>query len=352
MPLAPLVGHFDLRAQFLEAIASKKLPQVVLLTGPRGVGKQRLALWLAQRLVCTGPEGEPCGTCKGCRMVLGLAHPDVHLLVPVGRPKAGEPEKQVDEVAEALEAVMAGRREAPLWGAPDGMAIHGVASARLVQRRASLTASEGGWRVFIISRADRLVPQESSPEAANALLKLLEEPPPRSLFVLTATEAGQVLPTIRSRSVPVRMGRNSDAEVRQFVADHAGRTMREAGVRAAGGSIGAALADDDAASKGEAAARAFLAAVEAGPAAAADRTLRERPYQARGEFTALLDGLAAVLAADARQLVESGAGREEAEAMLDGVQCVAAAREHAQGNVNPQLLLATLADQLGAVAAR
>ncbi|MBA2291646.1 MAG: hypothetical protein H0W15_04230 [Gemmatimonadales bacterium] len=352
MPLAPLVGHLDLRAQFLEAIASGKLPQVVLLTGPSGVGKQRLALWLAQRLACTGPAGEPCGTCRGCRMVLGLAHPDVHLLVPVARPKAGEPDKQLAEVAESLEAVMAERRAAPLWGTPDGMAIHGVASARLIQRRASLTASEGGWRVFIISRADRLVSQESSPEAANALLKLLEEPPPRSLFVLTATEPGQVLPTIRSRSVPVRMGRNSDAEVRQFVADHNGRTVGESGLRAAGGSIGAALADDDSASKGQAAARAFLGAVRAGTAAAADRALRQGAWHARGEFTAMLDGLAEVLAADARQLVVSGAGRDEAEAMLDSVQCVAAAREHAQGNVNPQLLLATLADQLGAVAAR
>ncbi|MEO5824561.1 MAG: hypothetical protein ABIR59_01600 [Gemmatimonadales bacterium] len=352
MPLAPLVGHLDLRAQFLEAINSGKLPQVVLLTGPTGVGKQRMALWLAQRMVCTGPAGEPCGTCRGCKGVLGLAHPDVHLLVPVARPKAGEPDKQVAEVAEALEAVMAERRADPLWGAPDGMAMHGVASARLVQRRASLTASEGGWRVFIISRADRLVPQESSPEGANALLKLLEEPPPRSLFVLTAAEAGQVLPTIRSRSVPVRMGRNTDAEVRQFVADHAGRTMSDAGLRAAGGSIGAALADNDSASKGEAAARAFLAAVAAGTATAADRALRQGAWQARGEFTALLDGLTAVIAADARELVESGGGQREAEAMLDGVACVMAAREHAQGNVNPQLLLATLADQLSVVAGR
>jgi len=89
-------------------------------------------------------------------------------------------------VAESLEAVMAERRANPLWTAPDGMAIHGIASARLVQRQASLTAAEGGWRVFLIGRAEKLVPQESSQEAANALLKLLEEPPPRSLFILTA----------------------------------------------------------------------------------------------------------------------------------------------------------------------
>jgi DNA polymerase-3 subunit delta' len=98
------------------------------------------------------------------------------------------------------------------------MAAHGVSSARLLQRQASLTPVEGGWRVFIIGHAERLVAQESSPEAANSLLKLLEEPPRRSVFVLTVAEAGLVLPTIRSRATPVRLGRLTAAEVREFLA--------------------------------------------------------------------------------------------------------------------------------------
>jgi DNA polymerase-3 subunit delta' len=347
MGLAPLVGHHGLRVQFLDAIASDRLPQVILLTGPGGVGKQRMALWLAQRMVCSGPVGEPCGTCSGCLKVLNLAHPDVHMFVPVNRPKAGDQDKQVEEVGELLEAALAERRANPLWGAPDGMAMHGVASARLIQRRASLTSSEGGARVFIIARAERLVPQESSPEAANALLKLLEEPPPRSLFVLTTAEAGLMLPTIRSRSVPVRMGRNTDDEVREFLGAHRGGATDKV-VREAHGSIGAALSTDESRAKGLGAAREFLRLVASGPAPAAERALKQIPWQARGDFTSLLDGLATVLAEDAREAIAGGA-HEHADAKLAAVERVMAAREQAHGNVNPQLLLAVLADEIAAL---
>ena len=350
MSLAPFVGHKDLRAQLLDAYAVGRLPQVLLLTGPAGVGKQRAALWLAQRLMCSGSAGEPCGACSGCLKVLGLMHPDVHWLIPVARAKAGDHDKQVEEVGELLEAAMAERRADPLWTAPEGMAIHGIASARLVQRRASLTASEGGWRVFIIGRAERLVSQESSPEAANALLKLLEEPPPRSLFVLTTAEAGLVLPTIRSRAIPVRMGRIEDAEVRAFLLAHKPALATDAVVTGARGSIGNALAGDNAGRiSGKSAAREFLRAVADGQASAAARSLRQTPWQARGEFTALLDGLAAVLADDARSGISDGRAGADAAAKLAGVDRVLAAREQAQGNVNPQLLLAVLADELAAL---
>ena len=354
MSLTPLVGHLPARRDALRAIAAGSLPQVVLLTGPGGVGKQRFALWLAQRLMCSGPAGEPCGSCGGCHRVLGLVHPDVHWFVPVPRPKAGEPEKQVEETIEMLAAIMADRRAAGLWGAPDGMASHGIASARLVQRRASLTAVEGGSRVFIIGRAERLVPQESSPEAANALLKLLEEPPARSLFVLTTAEPGLVLPTIRSRAVPLRLGRLADDEVQSFLSAHRPELATESVVATASGSIGLALqSGDDGKAKARRAAEEFLAAVASGTATATERALRQAPWQARGDFTALLDALAEMLSAQARAALVGGgrASISDPAAKLAAVERVLATREQAQGNVNPQLLLAVLADELGMLAA-
>ncbi len=353
MGLAPLVGHQATRAQLNRAIAALTLPQVLLVTGAPGIGKQRLALWLAQRLLCAASTAEPCGKCAGCLKVLGLAHPDVHWFVPVLRPKAGEPEKQVEEVAESLEAVMAERRATPLWQAPDGMAMHGIASARLVRRQASLMASEGGWRVFVIGQAERLVPQDSSQDAANSLLKLLEEPPPRSLFVLTTAEPGLVLPTIRSRAVPIRLSRITDDEVRGFLAEVKPELATDAVVRSARGSIGTALGAADAGrEKARSAAREFLAAIGNGTAAATDRALRQGAWHARGDFTAMLDALANVLAADARSGMTGGRGdRMEPAAALAAVEKVLATREQAQGNVNPQLLLAVLADEIATLAA-
>src|SRR6185436_14090427 len=141
--------------------------------------------------------------------------------MPVNRPKAGEAGKQVEELEDALNETLAARRENPLYAPPGGMAGHFIATARLLQRRAVLTPAQGSRKIFLIAEADRLVPQESSPEAANALLKLLEEPPADTQFVLTASDLGRVLGTIRSRSVILRVPPIGDLEVRQFLSDHA-----------------------------------------------------------------------------------------------------------------------------------
>src|SRR5512134_3166998 len=109
MTLKPLVGHADSRSRVSRAVREGRLPQVLLLTGPTGVGKQRLALWIAQLLYCERPAPEPCGDCRGCRLVLGLGHPDLHWIVPIPRPKAAEPDKQVEEAAEAIAEVLAER---------------------------------------------------------------------------------------------------------------------------------------------------------------------------------------------------------------------------------------------------
>ena len=89
MPLPPLVGHLETRRRLARSARAGTLPQVLLFTGPTGVGKQRLALWLAQLVLCERKDDEPCGACRACRLVEGLAHADVHWFVPIPRPKAG-----------------------------------------------------------------------------------------------------------------------------------------------------------------------------------------------------------------------------------------------------------------------
>ena len=105
MPIPPLYGHEGIRNRLAGALAAGRLPQALLFEGPPGVGKQRLALWLAQAILCeAGPgNGEGCGACRACKLVLNLSHPDVHWFVPVEPPKkAADPDKLVDLVAEAL----------------------------------------------------------------------------------------------------------------------------------------------------------------------------------------------------------------------------------------------------------
>jgi DNA polymerase-3 subunit delta' len=294
--------------------------------------------------------------------VQGLAHADLHWFVPIARPKAADPDKQVEEAAEALAGAMEERRADGLWRAPDGMASHSMASVRLLQRRAALTPVEGGARVFIIGDADRLIPQEANPEAANALLKLLEEPPGGAVFVLTTLDPRRVLPTIRSRAVPLRLNRLSDGEVRSFLAEHlrpepSGPAL-EARVAMAAGSIGQALADGEDSGGAYRAARELLEAVLAGPGPALERALRQPTFAARGEFAAMLDALSDTLGEAARGTLGQPVRRTVPEALLRhrtpapllrAMEHVAEAREAAWGNVNPQILLAVLGEDLAEV---
>ena len=104
MPLLPIHGHAALRTRFDDAIKRNVLPGSLLLHGPLGVGKQRLALWLGQRLLCTGPEPRPCGSCQHCRYAMAGTHPDIHWYFPRPSLKSGDgtPAKVNDDLREAI----------------------------------------------------------------------------------------------------------------------------------------------------------------------------------------------------------------------------------------------------------
>src|SRR5213083_183612 len=275
MPIPPLYGHEGIRHRLVGAIASGRLPQALLFEGPSGVGKQRLALWLAQALVCEraggkagGEAREGCGRCHHCKLVLNLSHPDVHWFVPLEpSKKGGDADKQVELVEEALGEEMATRRQQPLYEPPSGLASHGIAAVRLLLRRLVLTPAMGRRKVFVIGDAERLVPQTGAEAAANALLKALEEPPADTVFVLTSSDPNALLPTIQSRVVRIRVARNADSIVAVFAQRVLGvRSQRELAqlVTLADGCIGKLLASGEGGRGSGEAAEAFRAAVAQG----------------------------------------------------------------------------------------
>src|SRR5213078_748641 len=264
MPIPPLYGHEGIRHRLVGAIASGRLPQALLFEGPPGVGKQRLALWLAQALLCEAGKGEePCGKCQPCKLVLNLSHPDVHWFVPLeSSKKGGDADKQVELVEEALAEEMAARRQRPLYQPPSGLASHGIAAVRLLLRRLVLTPVLGRRKVFLIGDAERLVPQTGAEAAANALLKALEEPPADTAFILTTAAPDSLLPTILSRVVRVRVAGLADSIVAVFAQHELGVTgQRELAQRVAlaDGRIGRLLAEGDGSVRGADAAARFVA---------------------------------------------------------------------------------------------
>ena len=217
MAIVPLYGHHEIRERLLPRIVAGSLPQSLLLHGPAGVGKQRLALWLGQALLCT-TDAPPCGVCRECRYALDLTHPDLTWVFPRPRPKGGDSDPE--DIAEDLaEAAHQRAEKHGLYAAPPGSEGVYVATVRFLVRQAVRTPALARRKVFVVGDADRMAQQEGAEVAANAFLKLLEEPPADTWVIATTSAVGSLLPTIRSRGVAVRVPRLDDSAMRAFMND-------------------------------------------------------------------------------------------------------------------------------------
>jgi DNA polymerase-3 subunit delta' len=153
-----LIGNVALLARLEDKLRAGRLPHAMIFSGPEGVGKRTAALGLVRALNCSEP-GAACEQCVSCRKILRGVHPDVQTTTLL--PEASE--IKVEQIRE-------------------------------LRSRLSLQPSEGRVHACLIDPAGRL-----SAGAANALLKVLEEPPPATFFFLVATNAADLLTTVRSR---------------------------------------------------------------------------------------------------------------------------------------------------------
>jgi DNA polymerase-3 subunit delta' len=171
-----IVGHDDVVDRFRRALDRGRLASTFLFVGPGGIGKRKFALKLAQALLCERRPAElldPCEHCPACAQVLAGTHPDLDV---VSKPA----DKSFIPVA-----LLIGDKEHRMH---EGLC-----------HKIGLKPFAGGRKVAIIDDADDL-----NLEGANALLKTLEEPPPRSVLILIGTSADRQLPTIRSRAQMIR----------------------------------------------------------------------------------------------------------------------------------------------------
>ena len=356
MPLVQLYGHDRLREQFREAIDRGTLPGSLLLHGPRGVGKQRLALWLGQTLLCSGPEPRPCGKCSQCRFSMELTHPDLQWIFP--RPRLKDSDPSLDDVRDDYsEAVGERMKNAGLYAPPSGSEGIYVATVRALVRAASMSPAIAKRKVFVIGDAERMVPQEGTEAAANAFLKLLEEPPADTTLILTSSESGALLPTIRSRLVSVRVAPLADAVVRQFIGDPAvqgflrsesSKGSLEELVAQAGGAPGRLLAGEALRDARMQARRLLDAASSSDRTAGYRAAFTQGASRARGSFSDTLDALEVLLHDRVKESVRSG-NEALASGAAKSLEVVERTKEQAAGNVNPQLLTAALIRDMSAL---
>jgi len=193
--------------------ASGRIPQTLLLSGPEGVGKATLARRFAGLLVVAGVPGDAA---KIERDDLSL---QANLEIIADREKWAADKRNEDPLFFASHPDV-------FTFAPDGpLRQITIQQMRLLKDRAPLKPLKGSWRVFLIDDIDR-----ANEQAANSLLKTLEEPPPHLILIMTARNPYDLLPTIRSRAVPFGLSRLTDAEMRAFSAarhlDHSERRLR------------------------------------------------------------------------------------------------------------------------------
>lgn len=379
-------GQEDLLRRLGSAVAGRRLPQSLLVHGPEGVGKRSLALWIARALECEAAESAaaaevanvPCEECRNCRMAARLEHPDIHLHFPMPRPKRAASRAKLREAIEAQRHERLALLREDLHARLDPDAVTGlyVAAVENIRDQASRRPSMARRSVFVIEDAERMVPQSASPEAANAFLKLLEEPPPFAYIVLTSSRPDALLPTIRSRTVPLRIAPLPTERVAAYVAEHLGvrDEDRARGVaRRAGGAVyrARALVDAEADESGAAADGLLAAALDGSPQARYRAASRYSARGARGELEPALEALrirlrdmlcvaagAADAALDPDRAGGGGAARSEdargargvpAEgAVLEALGAVDAAMEGVGRNLNPQATTALLLEEMSA----
>lgn len=258
-------GH-DAAAARVAQLLTGVPPHALLIVGPRGAGAGTLARDVAGTLLCATPHGGgACGECRACRLVLSGSHADLARIAPSGA---------ADEI--------------------------GITPIRELEASLALLPVEGGRRVALIERADRM-----SEPAQNALLKTLEEPPAQTHIILAAAEDSSLLPTIRSRCATIRLGLPDTAAASELIATRLGldaatatRLLRMSGGRP--GPIIDAEASGDAARAHAALRRQIMDFVGTAPHA----RLRQIP--------ALIADASAILAVSTPE-EESGASEEGSE---------------------------------------
>ena len=199
-PLPKLDLGLESIDRYLDSCLTKGVPSL-LFSGPAGTGKEYTAIEFARKLCCErspacDPAGEPCDS---CRAALRLEHPGIHLIYPT--PTRGTRETEDDDLAD-IDKILAEKRQDifATYQFSKKVSLR-IAKARAIIKRAHTKPFMGRYNVFILADAHTM-----REEAQNALLKLVEEPPPRCVLIVLTVNADAILYTIRSRCQQVRFG--------------------------------------------------------------------------------------------------------------------------------------------------
>ena len=211
-----VIGQESLKKKLAAVVEAGRIGHAWLFFGPEGSGKLALALAFARYVSCLERIGQDsCGVCSSCKKYARFIHPDLHFSFPVNKTKTVSRDHFTCE--DFLAAWRGFLGTTPYGGLMDWYDMidldnaQGIINTDESRRIASLMAYksyESDYKISIIWQADRM-----NAQAANKLLKLIEEPPPLTLFILVTENPDQILPTVRSRCIQVKIPRIRDDEL-------------------------------------------------------------------------------------------------------------------------------------------
>lgn len=216
MRFSDVIGQENVKARLRSQVDGERLPHALMLCGPLGTGKLGLALALSRYMLCEHPhDGEPCEECHACKMTAEWAHPDLHFTFPVFKKKDGDHPLSDDYMQPWREQL----KENIYFDQNDWLARMGGENQQLrifvnesdaLQQKLGLKSSQGGRRVVVL-----WMPEKMGEDTANKLLKLIEEPPSRTHFLLVSQQPDQVLGTIMSRTQQLHVPVLGEEEILQ-----------------------------------------------------------------------------------------------------------------------------------------
>lgn len=224
-----IIGQVDIKKKLLKDINEGHIAHAQLICGPEGTGKLPLAIAYARYILCNNPSSEDaCGICPSCVKMNKLAHPDLHFAFPIVKKKGGKDIVCDDYIKDWREFVIQNPYFTPnLWSkeisAENSQPIIYAKESDEMVRKLSLKSCEGGYKVMII-----WLPEKMHIVCANKLLKMLEEPPAKTLFMLVSENPDQILQTILSRTQRINIRNIENQFIAQALKDKFGVTEQDA----------------------------------------------------------------------------------------------------------------------------
>jgi DNA polymerase-3 subunit delta' len=211
-------GQNHTKTQLLDLFKSERVPHALLLNGEEGCGHLQLALSFSSLILCQAPTPlDACKKCSSCKMFEKYQHPDLHFSFPIHLSKTEHSETSDDQRSFFIEALekykcLAKKTWYAKMGNENKQGVIGVKESQSILTKISLKSFFGNAKILLM-----WMPELMNVQAANKLLKLIEEPPENTYFIFVSNDQSKILPTINSRLQSINVPRLSDENISTFL---------------------------------------------------------------------------------------------------------------------------------------